>query len=160
MSWRKFCVHHLTMHQFTVSLHSKPHGYVCLAVTCHLHFWQNDWDLLCATTVNRGWNRYWNESTQKIDPWRTLLLGFEPRTFRSRVWCCNHWAIPTPSCDDMISLSIKKKKKKILEREHHMIPCSSAKCYFILGYVDLSWNPLWFHSSVLEIILVTLIWLL
>ena len=25
--------------------------YVCLAVTCHLHFWQNDRDLLRATTV-------------------------------------------------------------------------------------------------------------
>ena len=23
--------------------------YACLAVTCHLHFWQNDWDLLRAT---------------------------------------------------------------------------------------------------------------
>ena len=25
-----------------------------LAVTCHLHFWQNDWDLLRATAVTRG----------------------------------------------------------------------------------------------------------
>ena len=32
----------------------------CLAVTCHLHFWQNDRDLLRATAVTRGWNRYWN----------------------------------------------------------------------------------------------------
>ena len=70
--------------------------YVCLAVTCHLHFWQNDWDLLCATTVTRGWNRYWNESAQKIDP-RMLLPGFEPRTFWSQIRCCNHWAIPAPS---------------------------------------------------------------
>ena len=28
--------------------------YVCLAVTCHLHFWQNDWDLLRATAVTLG----------------------------------------------------------------------------------------------------------
>ena len=27
---------------------------VCLAVTCHLHFWQNDRDLLCATAVHTG----------------------------------------------------------------------------------------------------------
>ena len=25
--------------------------HACLAGTCHLHFWQNDWDLLCATAV-------------------------------------------------------------------------------------------------------------
>ena len=25
--------------------------YACLAVTCHLHFWQNDRDLLRATAV-------------------------------------------------------------------------------------------------------------
>ena len=36
--------------------------HVCLAVTCHLHFWQNGWDLLCATVVTWGWNRYWNKS--------------------------------------------------------------------------------------------------
>ena len=28
--------------------------YACLAVTCHLRFWQNDWDLLRATAVTRG----------------------------------------------------------------------------------------------------------
>ena len=28
--------------------------YACLAVTCHLHFWQNDRDLLHATAVTRG----------------------------------------------------------------------------------------------------------
>ena len=28
--------------------------YACLAVTCHLHFWQNDRDLLRATAVTQG----------------------------------------------------------------------------------------------------------
>ena len=32
--------------------------YACLAVTCHLHFWQNDQDLLRATALTRGWNGY------------------------------------------------------------------------------------------------------
>ena len=32
--------------------------YACLAVTCHLHFWQNDQDLLHATAVTQGWNGY------------------------------------------------------------------------------------------------------
>ena len=34
--------------------------YACLAVTYHLHFWQNDRGLLRATTVTWGWNGYRN----------------------------------------------------------------------------------------------------
>ena len=41
--------------------------YACLAVTCHLHFWQNDRDFLRATVVTRGWNGYRNKSAQKVD---------------------------------------------------------------------------------------------
>ena len=61
-SRRMFCVHRTTMQQFIVSLHSKAHTHVFLAVTCHLHFWQNDRDLLRATVVTRGWNGYRNKS--------------------------------------------------------------------------------------------------
>ena len=43
--------------------------YACLAVTCHLHFWQNYRDLLCATAVTRGWNGYRNKSTESRS-WR------------------------------------------------------------------------------------------
>ena len=32
--------------------------HACLAVICHLHFWQNDWDLLRAAAVTPGWNGY------------------------------------------------------------------------------------------------------
>ena len=28
--------------------------HACLTVTCHPHFWQNYWDLLCATVVHGG----------------------------------------------------------------------------------------------------------
>ena len=72
--------------------------YACLAVTCYLHFWQNDRDLLRATAVTRGWNGYRNNSQhrqlaleKKILP--PLLQGFEPATFQSRVRRSNHWAI-------------------------------------------------------------------
>ena len=41
--------------------------YACLAVTCHLHFWQNDRGLLRATAVTRGWNGYRNKRAQKVD---------------------------------------------------------------------------------------------
>ena len=75
--------------------------YACLALTCHLHFWQNDRDLLRATAVTRGWNRYRHQSQhrkstmeKKILP--PLLQGFEPGTFQSRVRRSNHWAIPVP----------------------------------------------------------------
>ena len=34
---------------------------LCLAVTCHLPFWQNDLDLLCATVVTQGWNGHRNK---------------------------------------------------------------------------------------------------
>ena len=73
--------------------------HVCLAVTCYLHFWQNDRDLLRSAAVTRQWKRYQNKSQhrkltveQKILP--PLLLGLEPVTFWSLVRCSNHWAIP------------------------------------------------------------------
>ena len=85
--------------------------YACLAVTCHLHFWQNDRDLLRATAVTRGWNGYRNKSQhRKSTPENTILLplqqGFEPATFQSRVRRSNHWAVPAP----ILSLQNKTKK--------------------------------------------------
>ena len=41
---------------------------MCLDVTCHLYFWQSDWDLLRTTAVIRAWNGYWNKSAQLADP--------------------------------------------------------------------------------------------
>ena len=72
--------------------------YACLAVTCLLHFWQNDWDLLHATAVTRVWNGYRIKSQhrkltleKKILP--PLLWGFRPVTFESWVRHSNHWSI-------------------------------------------------------------------
>ena len=92
----------------TMSFHAKPHMIrkvpACLAVTCHLRFWQNDRDLLRATAVTQGRNRYRNKSQhgkltleKKILP--PLLQGFKPMTFQSWVWCFDHWAISAPHCD-------------------------------------------------------------
>ena len=72
-----------------------------LAVTCHLHFWQNDRDFLRATAVTRGWNGYRNKSQHRKSTLEKKILppfqqGFEPATFQSRVRCSNHWAIPAP----------------------------------------------------------------
>ena len=72
-----------------------------LAVTCHLHFWQNDRDFLRATVVKRGWNGYRNKSQHRKSTLEKKILppfqqGFEPATFQSRVRRSNHWAIPAP----------------------------------------------------------------
>ena len=81
--------------------------YACLAVTCHLHFWQNDRDLLRATVVTRGWNGYRNKSQHRKSTLEKKILppfqqGFEPATFQSRVRRSNHWAIPAPYWDWLI----------------------------------------------------------
>ena len=78
--------------------------YACLAVTCHLHFWQNDRDFLRATVVTRGWNGYRNKSQHRKSTLEKKILppfqqGFKPATFQSRVWRSNHWAIPVPLRD-------------------------------------------------------------
>ena len=75
--------------------------HVCLDVTCHLHFWQNDLDLLRATAVTRGWNGYRNKSqhrklTLEKKSLSPLQRGLEPGTFGSRVRRSNHWTIPAP----------------------------------------------------------------
>ena len=82
--------------------------YVCLGVTCHLHFWQNDRDLLRATAVTRGWNGYRNKSQhrklileKKILP--PLLPGLEHGTIQSRVRRSNHWAIPASTWQQLRS---------------------------------------------------------
>ena len=53
-SQRMVGVHRTNMHQFTMSLYSKPHRrgvHVRLAVTFYLYFWQNDQDLLRSAAV-------------------------------------------------------------------------------------------------------------
>ena len=37
-------------------------------VTCHLHFWQNDKELLLSAVSTQGWNRYQHKSAQEVDP--------------------------------------------------------------------------------------------
>ena len=60
--------------------------YACLAVTCHLHFWQNDRDFLRATVVTLGWNRYRNKSQHRKSTLEKALGCFYShisiRTFR------------------------------------------------------------------------------
>ena len=55
--------------------------YAYLAVTCHLHFWQNDLDLLRATAVTRGWNGYRNKSQHRRKLSRRSCRDSNPRPF-------------------------------------------------------------------------------
>ena len=43
-------------------------GCMCSAVTCHLHFWQNDREYFHSTAVTQGWNGYRNKSQHRMDP--------------------------------------------------------------------------------------------
>ena len=54
-SRRTFCVHHTTMHQFTVIYEAIHVGYT---VSCNLLFWRNDWIFLFTTSVTWEWNGY------------------------------------------------------------------------------------------------------
>ena len=99
-SRRTFCVHHAPCHFMQSHIRK---AYACSVVTCHLHFWQNDRDLLRATAVPRGWNGYRNKSQHRKSTLEKkivlpLLQGFEPATFQSRVRRSNHWAIPALWC--------------------------------------------------------------
>ena len=78
--------------------------HACLAVTCHLHFGQNDRYLLhCRIVtwiaVTYGWNGSQNKSMhRKLTLEEKILMpGLEPETFQSRVRRCNQWAVPAPS---------------------------------------------------------------
>ena len=75
-------VHHATMHQFTVSLYSKPHVEDCIAVTCHLHFWQKHRDLLRATAVTDTEIRVNTKIKLTLEK-KINLPGLEPAVFRS-----------------------------------------------------------------------------
>ena len=47
---------------------------MCLAVTCHLHFWQNDQNLSGAIAMTRGWNGYRNKSQLRKIGWLSVAL--------------------------------------------------------------------------------------
>ena len=59
--------------------------HACLAVTCHLHFWQFDRDLLRATVVTRGWNGHRNKSQHRkstlVRPKASFFFSFFPHPF-------------------------------------------------------------------------------
>ena len=115
--------------------------YACLAVTCHLHCWQNDRGLLRATAVTRGWNGYRNKSQhrkltleKKILP--PLKQGFEPATFQSRVRRSNHWAIPA---HPRVSCGRSKHVKGSKERLFIKTQTHSLQIFGVIPLVKSPW---------------------
>ena len=62
---------------------------------CHLHFWQNDRGLLCATAVTQGWN-----TPQKVDSGEENSPAAPVPGFKlaNLVWRSNQQAIPATHC--------------------------------------------------------------
>ena len=63
-------------------------AYVCLAVTCHLHFWQNDWDRLRVTAVTRGGTDTEIRVSTESRPWRRKFSSRSSRDSNPRLF--NH----------------------------------------------------------------------
>ena len=91
----------------------------CLAVTCHLHFWRNDWDLPCATAVTWGWN---------MDTKRRVSTESWP--WRRKLSCC--------SCRDLNPGPFNH-KFDALTTELSLLPMTeNSSRYIILWRVNLS----------------------
>ena len=95
----KFSVHHTHAPEYSVTLFEGTRTYACLAITCHLHSWQNDRDRLRATAVTRGWNGHQNKSAQKVYPWDenspAAHAGTRTRDLSTKSPSLYHLAIPT-----------------------------------------------------------------
>ena len=83
---------------------------MCLGVTCHLNFWQNDQGLLHATAITRRWNGHqirvstqgwlWRRKFSHHSCWDSNSQSFDQESPTSypicRVWiypCCNSMLI-------------------------------------------------------------------
>ena len=62
----------------------------CVFSCCHLHFWQNVWDLLPAIEATQGWNGYWNRSQHRM-----LTQNLRPFNHKSIVLPLNYFHSPT-----------------------------------------------------------------
>ena len=88
-SQHKFFVHHTTLHHVTSCKATCIHKvHASLAVTCHLHFWQNGRDLLRATAVTWGVERIPKWVSTESQPWRRKFSHCSCRD--SNPWHCNH----------------------------------------------------------------------
>ena len=76
--------------------------YACLVVTCHLHFWQNDRDLLRATVVTQGGTDTEIRVSTESRPWRRKFFrrssrDSNPRPFDHESGALTTELSPTPN---------------------------------------------------------------
>ena len=85
--------------------------YACLAATCHLHFWQNDQDLLRATAVTRGWNVY-RVSTESR-PWRRKFSHRSCRDSNPRPFSHESGALTTELSPPISPVAMQSRASKL-----------------------------------------------
>ena len=95
--------------------------YACLAVTCHLHFWQNDRGLLRATALTRGWNGYRNKSQhRKLTLEKNLLHGDSN---------------PRPFSHESGALTTGLSRRFGAGSVYTIQPCTRLQCHFIQSHI-------------------------
>ena len=154
-SWCTFRVHHITMHQFTVSPHSKPHMqgagvFSSILPPALLAEWPESFTYYCCK-VKLWWKRCGNESLhRKLILEKKILLLFillNLRPLNHESPPLYHWAIPTVH---IYLLQCFPRNLSVLHyislQLHFILPaCIVVFCY--LSIVDLcSRSLLWLAS--------------
>ena len=77
---------------------SRVHAHI--GVTCHLHFWLNDWGLLHATAVTQGWNGHRIRVRTQSWLWRRKVSCRLCQALNSQPFDHESGALPTsyPGC--------------------------------------------------------------
>ena len=135
--------------------------YVCLGVTCHLHFWQNDRGRLHATAVTWGWNGHNKRQHTKLTLEKKilplLLLGFELANFQSRVvlkptsYPGSHWNMMGKVLGKVVLGGVGGGSHKflfvfclfftVIDFASHIALCTAFSCWFWLRSISRLWCP-------------------
>ena len=96
-----------TIQPCSMSLHANHirNVHACLAVTYHLHFWQNDQDLSRATAVTRGWNDTEIRVSTESRPWRRKFSRRSSRDSNPRPFNHESGALTTELSPPLPSLT-------------------------------------------------------
>ena len=125
-----FCVHHTTMHQFTVSLHLKPCMLGACVFSCNLPLallaeWVGSFMCYCG---NVGWNGYWNRSQR----WKFTL---EKKICHS-CWDLNPWpfdpkssVVPLSYPCSPVHTKISAYVSSISQSESFVLSCVKRKSF-------------------------------
>ena len=126
--------------------------YACLAVTCHLHFWQNDRDLLRATAVTRGGTDPEIRVSTENRPWRRKFSRRSCRDSNLRPFSHESGALTT-------ELFLPGKKQKNNNKKHIMKNTSVIKTHMAASHQSsLSCSTRAIQKSLTLIVLMKQFW--